>query len=120
MRIAMIAVCLLALSSCPAFGCIEHEAQQTGWFHEMPSNASFAGEGAEEPGKSGVWLLGAGSASVALVVVSFRAFSRAAGRARVQAAGSDEDQDVGREFRALAAPVTDLRSEPGGAETSTR
>jgi hypothetical protein len=81
MRLATIAVCLLVVSPCPVFGCDEHAPQQTGWFHEMPSSyPSFAGEGAQEPGMLGLWLLGAGSASVALVVVSFRAFSRAAGR----------------------------------------
>jgi hypothetical protein len=111
MRLSTIAVCLLVLSPCPAFGCIEHEAQQTGWFHEMPSSyASSAGKGAEASGMLGLWLLGAGSASVALVVVSFRAFSLAAGRARVQPAGFDEDQvrecespGLGRVLRGLNA-----------------
>jgi hypothetical protein len=83
MRLSTIAVCLLVLvlSPDPVFGCDEHAPQQTGWFHEMPSSyPSLAGGDAEVPGMPGFWLLGAGSASVALVVVSFRAFSRAAGR----------------------------------------
>jgi hypothetical protein len=106
MRLSMITVCLLVLSACPAFGCIEHEAQQTGWFHEMPSSyASFAGEGAEAPGMLGLWLLGAGSASVVLVIVSFRAFSRAAGRVPVLPGGPDEVQEVKRESPGL--PVAD-------------
>jgi hypothetical protein len=102
MRLATIAVCLLVLSPRPVLGCIDHEAQRTGWFHEMRSSAaSFAGDGAGEPGMSGFWLLGAGSASVALVVVSFRAFSRAADRARLLPAGPDEARDVGRESPGL-------------------
>jgi hypothetical protein len=109
MRLSMIAVCLLVLSPCPAFGCIEHEAQQTGWFHEMPSSyARFAGEGAEAPGMLGLWLLGAGSASVVLVIVSFRAFSRAAGQARVQPDGPDEDQVMERESPGLPLVDSDL------------
>jgi hypothetical protein len=107
MRLATLAVCLLVFSPCPVLGCIEHEAQQTGWFHEMPSSyyARFTGGGAEAPGMSSLWLFGAGSASVALVVVSFRAFSRAAGRAGEQPAGPDEDEDVGHESPAL--PLAD-------------
>jgi hypothetical protein len=98
MRLSTIAVCLLVLSPRPVLGCIEHDTQQTGWLHEIPtSSASFAGDGAEAPGMLGLWRLGVGSASVALVVVSFRAFSRATGRARVRPSGCDEDRDVGRE-----------------------
>jgi hypothetical protein len=86
MRFSTIAVCLLVLvlSPRPALGCDEHAPQQTGWFHEMPSSyPSFAGDGAGEPRMPSVWLLGAGSASVALVIASFRSFSRAAGRAPI-------------------------------------
>jgi hypothetical protein len=109
MRLSTIAVCLLVLSPRPVLGCIEHEAQQTGWFHEMPSSyASFAGEGGEAPGMPDLWLFGAGSASVALIAVSFRAFSRAAGRATAQPAGLDEDQDVGRESPGILVPNSDL------------
>ena len=106
----IVAVCLLVLSPCRVLGCIEHEAQQTGWFHEMPSlsYSSFAGGGGEESAMSGVWVFGAGLASVALVVVSFRAFSRTAGRAPVQPAGPDEDQDVGRESPGLVLGDTTL------------
>jgi hypothetical protein len=106
MRLSTIAVCLLVLSPCPVLGCDEHSPQQTGWFHEMPSSyASFAGEGAEAPGMHGLWLLGAGSASVALVLVSFRGFSRAAGWTRVQPADVDKDQDIGCESPGL--PMAD-------------
>jgi hypothetical protein len=86
MRFSMIAVCplVLVLSPRPVLGCDEHAPQQTGWFHEMPSSyPGFAGDGGGESRMPGVWLLGAGSASVALVLVSFRAFSRAAGRAPI-------------------------------------
>ncbi len=106
MRLSTIAVCLLVLSPCPALGCDEHASQQTGWLHEVPSSyASFVGEGAEASGMLGLWLLGVGSASVALVIVSFRAFSRAAGRVRVQPAGHDEDRDMSRESPGL--PMAD-------------
>jgi hypothetical protein len=106
MRLATLAVCLLVFSPGPVLGCIEHEAQQTGWFDEMPSSyARFAGGGAEAPGMSNLWLLGAGSASVLLVIVSFRAFSRAAGRAGEQPGGPDEDQEVERE--SLGLPPAD-------------
>jgi hypothetical protein len=109
MRLSMIAVCLLVLSPRPVLGCIEHEAQQTGWFHEMPSSyARFTGGGAEAPGMLSLWLFGAGSASVALVVVSFRAFSRAAGGAGEQPGGSDEGQDADCEDPGLPVPGSNL------------
>jgi hypothetical protein len=108
MRLSTIAVCLLALSPRPALGCIEHDARQTGWFHELPSfSAGLAGGGAEEPGIPGWWLLAAGLASIALVAVSFRAFSRAAGR--VQSAGVVEDPDIDRESPGLPLRNHDLK-----------
>jgi hypothetical protein len=95
MRLSTIAVCLLVLSPCPVLGCDDYAPLQTAWFREMPSShARFIWEGEEESGMPGLWLLGAGSASVGLVIVSFRAFSRAAGRARVQPTGSDEGPDM--------------------------
>lgn len=111
MRPSTIAVCLLVLSPCPSFGCIEHESQQTGWFHEMPSSsyASLAGAGEEASVMTGPWLLAAGSASVALVLVSFRAFRRAASRARVLPAGPDEDREMSREAPGL--PLAEIRFE---------
>jgi hypothetical protein len=109
MRLSTIAVCLLVLCPWPAFGCIEHEAQQTGWFHEMPSSyARFAGDGAEASGMLGLWLLGAGSASVALIAVSFRAFSRAAGRAPARPAGTDEGRGAGHESPERLMPDPNL------------
>ena len=104
MRLSTIAVCLLLLTPCSVSACLDdHSPQQTGWFHEMPSSyRSSAGEGAEETTMPGLWMLGAGSASVALVVVSFRAFSRAAGRGPMQPtrpAGEDTGDRESQEFQ---------------------
>jgi hypothetical protein len=100
MRFLKIAVCLLVVSPRPALGCIEHEAGRTGWFHEMRwSSAGLAGDGAEEPGLSGLWLLGVGLASVGLVVVSFLAYSRTAGG--MSSAGAGEDRHIDRESPGL-------------------
>jgi hypothetical protein len=85
MRLSTIAVCLLVLSPRPALGCGDYAPLQMGWFHEMPSSyPSFAGDGAEESEMPAPWLAAAGSAAVVLVAMSFRAFSRAAVRERVQ------------------------------------
>jgi len=84
MRFATIAVCLLLVSASPVMACFEHSPEQTGWFHETPSWSWEAAwshvEGTEWDGQLGPWLLGTGSAAVALVGVSFRAFTRAASR----------------------------------------
>ena len=84
MRLSTIAVCLLLVSPPSVLACFEHTPEQTGWFQEVPSSSrEGAWTGVEAmwwDGMPGVWLAGAGSASVALVLVSFRAFSRAAGR----------------------------------------
>ncbi len=84
MRLSMIVVCLLLLSPTSVLACWKDAPEQTKWFQEMPSSSWEAdgsrAEGTSGDGMLGPWLLGAGSASVALVGVSFRAFTRAAGR----------------------------------------
>jgi hypothetical protein len=84
MRLSMIAACLLLVSVSPALACIEHSPEQTDWLQEKASSSWEAAwsrvEGTWRDGMPGAWLLGAGSASVALVGVSFRAYIRAAGR----------------------------------------
>jgi hypothetical protein len=85
MRLSMIAACLLLISVSPALACIEHSPEQTGWLQEMPSS-SWGGawsrvERTWWDGMPGAWRLGIGSASVVLVGVSFRAYTRAAGQA---------------------------------------
>jgi hypothetical protein len=85
MRLSTIVACLLLVSPSSALACYEHGAEATGWLHKMPSpHRGFAEEGAEEASMLGVWLAGAGSASFALVVVAFRALSRAPGRGRIR------------------------------------
>jgi hypothetical protein len=85
MRLSMIAACLLLVSASPVLACIEHGPEQTGWFQEMPSSSWETTWSRVERtwwyGMPGAWLFGAGSASVALVGVSFRAYTRAAGQA---------------------------------------
>jgi hypothetical protein len=83
MRLTTIVVCLVLVSPPSALACYEHAAEQTGWLHETPSSyRGFAAESAEEAMMLGLSLAGAGLASLALAVMSFRIFSRGPGRAR--------------------------------------
>src|SRR5262249_8757806 len=85
MRLSTIVACLLLVTPFPALACIEHAAEQTGWLREAPSaHRYFAAESAEGTTMLGVSLMGAGLASLALVVMAFRILRRApaGGRAR--------------------------------------
>ena len=88
MRLSTIAVCLLLVSPPSVLACFEHTPEQTGWFQEVPSSsgeAAWMGVQAMWWDRTpGLWMFGAGSASVALVLVSFRAFTRAAGPGSMQ------------------------------------
>jgi hypothetical protein len=78
-------VCLVLASPPSVLACFEHPAEQTGWLHETASsNRYFAVANAEEATMLGVSLVGAGVASLALVVVAFRILCRAQGRGRVR------------------------------------
>jgi hypothetical protein len=84
MRLSTIAVCLLLAWASPALACEEYSPEREGWFHERATSSweaawSRLGETSRD-GMHGPWLLGAGSAAVALVGVSFRAYTRSAGR----------------------------------------
>ena len=95
MRLSTIAVCLLLVSPSPVLACWKDAPEQTGWFQEMPSSyGDSAVGGAGETTVPGWSLAGAGLASMALMVVSFRAFSGAAGRKPMPglAGGSDGDR----------------------------
>ena len=95
MRPSTIVACLLLISPPSALACIEHADEQTGWLHETPSAyRHFATAGAEASSMLGLSLLGAGSASLALVFVAFRALSRAQGRPRPRPVGSESDDPV--------------------------
>jgi hypothetical protein len=102
MRLSTIAVCLLLVSPAPVLACFKYDPEQTRWIHKMPSSSrETAWAGVEEMRGNGtpdLWMLGAGSAAVALVVVSFRAFSRAAGRGPMPpaclAGGGDGDREA--------------------------
>ena len=105
MRLSTIAVCLLLVSPPSVLACFEHTPEQTGWFHEVPSSSGEAAwMGVQKmwwEGTPGLWMFGTGSASVALVLVSFRAFTRAAARGPMQPAwpaGEDGGDRESREF----------------------
>jgi hypothetical protein len=112
MRLSTIAVCLLLVTPAPVLACFEHDPAQTKWIHEMRSSSrETAWAGVEEMRGDGTpdpWMLGAGSAAVALVVVSFRAFSRAAGRGPMPpaclAGGGDGDREA-QAFRISLRPA---------------
>ncbi len=81
MRLSTIAVCLLLVSPSPVLACWKDAPEQTGWFQELPSSyGDSAVGGAGETMMPGWSLAGAGLASIALMVVSFRALSGAANR----------------------------------------
>jgi hypothetical protein len=80
MRLSTIAVCLLLMSPSPVLACWKDAPEQTGWFQEIPSSYGDSAMGGAWETMPGWSLAGAGLASIALVLVSFRAFSRAAGR----------------------------------------
>jgi hypothetical protein len=84
MRLSTIVACLLLVSPPSAVACYEHGAEAT---QKLSSpHRAFAAEGGEgeEAAMLGVRLAGAGLASLALVVVAFRALSRAPGRGRIR------------------------------------
>jgi len=114
MRLSTIVACLLLISPPSALACIEHAAEQTGWLHETPSAyRHFAGEGAEASSMLGLSLLGAGSASLALVFVAFRALSRAQGRSRPRPVGSESDDLVEPSAPLMRPGAPWLRIDPG-------
>jgi hypothetical protein len=81
MRLSTIAVCLLLVSPSPVLACWKDAPEQTGWFQEIRSSYGDSAMGGEGETMVPAWsLAGAGLASMALIVVSFRALSRAAGR----------------------------------------
>jgi hypothetical protein len=83
MRISTIVVSLLLASTSPALACDKFEYGSEGWLGKMPiARRAFAEEGVEESSMSGVRMVGAGVAALALVAVAFRAFRRATGWAR--------------------------------------
>lgn len=84
MRLSTIAVCLLLVSPSPVLACWKDAPEQTGWFQEIPSSYGDSAMGGAGETTVPAWsLAGAGLASMALLVVSFRAFSGAAGRGPV-------------------------------------
>ena len=101
MRLSTIAVCLLLVSPPSVLACFEHTPEQTGWFQEVPSSSGEAAwMGVQEmwwDRTPGLWMFGTGSASVALVLVSFRAFTRAAGRGPMQPIRPAGESDGDRE-----------------------
>jgi hypothetical protein len=79
MRRSPIVVLLLLLPPTSALACYdEHKA---GWFMEMPARSWERLEAGSEGGQweemSSLWAVAAGTASLALIAVSFRAYSRA-------------------------------------------
>jgi hypothetical protein len=80
MRLSTIAVCLLLVSPSPVLACWKDAPEQTGWFQEIPSSYGDSAMGGAWETMPGWSLAGAGLASIVLVVVSFRAFTGAAGR----------------------------------------
>jgi hypothetical protein len=102
MRLSTIAVCLLLVSPPSALACWKDAPEQTGWFQEMPSSSQGTAwwetaDGAKWDGTFNALLMGVGLASITLVVVSFRAFSRAVGWARMQPSDLDGNPGVGGE-----------------------
>ena len=129
MRRSMIAAFLLGVLPSTALGCFdEHKA---GWFNEMPVNswerpeASREGNAWEEI--SGVWVIAAGMTSLALIAVSFRAFSRAgekdrkdpaeAGASRPLALPADWPGDRTRRVDPAHQPGVPTRIVPDKVET---
>jgi hypothetical protein len=103
MRLSTIAVCLLLVSPSPVLACWKDAPEQTGWFQELPSSYGDSAVGsAGETMMPGWSLAGAGLASIALVVVSFRAFSGAVRRPMPGLAGG-EDGDR----RSRSTPIVD-------------
>jgi hypothetical protein len=104
MRLSTIAVCVLLVFPPAVPACIEHDPEQTKWVQEMSSSSretAWAGVGAVEwDGASGMLLFGAGSASVALVLLSCRAFCRAA---RSEGAGAMKARTEGPEGELVAS-----------------
>ena len=118
MRLSTIAVCLLLVSPSPVLACFEHVAEQPRWIQEVPSSpweTARAGVDAMRwDGVSGMGLIGAGSASIALVLGSFRAFTRAADRGPMQPTYLAEGGDGDREAEAVRRP------EPGPGPAGER
>ncbi len=86
MRRSTIAVFSLLLMPSTALACYdEHKA---GWFNEMPARSwerpGASREGSEWEEMSGLWGIAVGTAALALIGVSFRAFSRARDKERMQ------------------------------------
>jgi hypothetical protein len=79
MRRSTIAVFLLLVPPSSALGC--YDEHKVGWFNEMPIRSWELPEASPEGGRweemSGLWAIAAGTASLALMAVSFRAYSRA-------------------------------------------
>ena len=98
MRLSTIAVCVLLVFPPAVPACFEHDPEQTKWLQDVSSSSQeTAWAGVSATGwewASGFGLIGAGSASVALVLVSFRAFSRAA---RSEGAGAMKVRTEGPE-----------------------
>jgi hypothetical protein len=99
MRLSTIAVCLLLVSPSPVLACWKDAPEQTGWFQEIPSSYGDSAMGGARETMPGWSLAGAGLASIALVMVSFRAFTRAAGRAPMPMTGFARGEDGDRRSR---------------------
>jgi hypothetical protein len=84
MRLSTIVACLLLVSPSSALACYEHGAEATQKLSSPHRAVAAEGAEAEEASMLGVRLAGAGLASLALVVVAFRALSRAPGRGRAR------------------------------------
>jgi hypothetical protein len=82
MRRYTIAGFLLLLMPSTAVAC--YDEHQAGWFNEMPARSwerpEASREGSQGEEMSGLWVMAAGTASLALIAVSFRAYSRARGK----------------------------------------
>ncbi len=109
MRRSTIAVFLLVVPPSSALACDgEHKA---GWFDVMPARSwellEAGGEGNPREEMSSLWAIAAGTASLGLIAVSFRAYSRA------------RDKDLMRALEPAALPLTvlpidgTLRVDPG-------
>jgi hypothetical protein len=85
MRRSTIAVFLLLVMPSTAQACFDEH--KVGWFNEMPARSwerpGSSRERSQWEEMSGWWGLAAGAASLVLIAVSFRAYSRARGLERI-------------------------------------
>lgn len=83
MRLSTMALGVLLLCPPPLLACWKDEPEQTAWLNNTPSYYRGVAEDNTEARTIALSLAGAGLASVGLIAVSFRMFSRTTARASI-------------------------------------